>query len=68
VPELLNQYNRRQKRKFKANALGRLDMNDHDVASLHIPYEPGARNPSAASTTSSILVRVQVFRGRDEKI
>jgi hypothetical protein len=46
-PNPLNQYNRRQKRKFKgdlkaeANALGGLEMNDYDVASLHIPYGPG---------------------------
>ncbi|KAF8169052.1 hypothetical protein K438DRAFT_1730433 [Mycena galopus ATCC 62051] len=46
-PNPLNQYNRRQKRKFKgdlkgeANALSGLEMNDYDVASLHIPYGPG---------------------------
>ncbi|KAF7333042.1 Ankyrin repeat protein [Mycena venus] len=46
-PNPLNQYNRRQKRKFKgdlkgeANALSNLEMNDYDVASLHIPYGPG---------------------------
>ncbi|KAF7354601.1 Ankyrin repeat protein [Mycena sanguinolenta] len=46
-PNPLNQYNRRQKRKFKgdlkgeANALSALEMNDYDVASLHIPYGPG---------------------------
>ncbi|KAJ7815969.1 ankyrin repeat protein [Mycena olivaceomarginata] len=46
-PNPLNQYNRRQKRKFKGdlkgemNALTGLEMNDYDVASLHIPYGPG---------------------------
>ncbi|KAK7053725.1 ankyrin repeat protein, partial [Favolaschia claudopus] len=46
-PNPLNQYNRRQKRKFKgdlkgeANSLTSLEMNDYDVASLHIPYGPG---------------------------
>ncbi|KAJ6544332.1 hypothetical protein B0H19DRAFT_1380614 [Mycena capillaripes] len=46
-PNPLNQYNRRQKRKFKGdlkaetNALSGLEMNDYDVASLHIPYGPG---------------------------
>ncbi|KAJ6473130.1 ankyrin repeat protein, partial [Mycena sanguinolenta] len=46
-PNPLNQYNRRQKRKFKGdlkgevNALSALEMNDYDVASLHIPYGPG---------------------------
>ncbi|KAJ7476865.1 ankyrin repeat protein [Mycena galericulata] len=46
-PNPLNQYNRRQKRKFKDDlkaegmALTSLEMNDYDVASLHIPYGPG---------------------------
>ncbi|KAJ6544391.1 hypothetical protein B0H19DRAFT_1170529 [Mycena capillaripes] len=46
-PNPLNQYNRRQKRKFKGdvkaetNALSGLEMNDYDVTSLHIPYGPG---------------------------
>ncbi|KAF8169046.1 hypothetical protein K438DRAFT_1921395 [Mycena galopus ATCC 62051] len=46
-PNPLNQYKRRQKRKFKgdlkgeANSLSGLEMNDYDVASLHIPYGPG---------------------------
>ncbi|KAJ7775677.1 ankyrin repeat protein [Mycena maculata] len=46
-PNPLNQYNRRQKRKFKGDlkaegmALSVLEMNDYDVESLHIPYGPG---------------------------
>ncbi|KAJ6579649.1 ankyrin repeat protein [Mycena vulgaris] len=46
-PNPLNRYNRRSKRKFKGDlkaeglALGGLEMNDYDVASLHIPYGPG---------------------------
>ncbi|KAF7300964.1 Ankyrin repeat protein [Mycena indigotica] len=42
----LNQYNRRNKRKFKGDlkadsSLMGMEMNDYDVASLHIPYGPG---------------------------
>ncbi|KAJ7661416.1 ankyrin repeat protein [Mycena polygramma] len=46
-PNPLNQYNRRQKRKYKGdlkaetNALSGVEMSDYDVASLHIPYGPG---------------------------
>ncbi|KAJ6615451.1 hypothetical protein B0H10DRAFT_2164836 [Mycena sp. CBHHK59/15] len=46
-PNPLNRYNRRNKRKFKgdlkaeAASVGGLEMNDYDVASLHIPYGPG---------------------------
>ncbi|KAJ7165671.1 ankyrin repeat protein [Mycena crocata] len=46
-PNPLNRYNRRSKRKFKGDlkaegaAIGGLEMNDYDVASLHIPYGPG---------------------------
>ncbi|KAJ7775633.1 ankyrin repeat protein [Mycena maculata] len=46
-PNPLNQYNRRQKRKFKGDlkaqgmAPGVFEMNDYDVTSLHIPYGPG---------------------------
>ncbi|KAJ7124475.1 hypothetical protein C8R44DRAFT_703945 [Mycena epipterygia] len=46
-PNPLNRYNKRSKRKYKGDlkaegtALGGLEMNDYDVASLHIPYGPG---------------------------
>ena len=45
-PNALNRYNRRNKRKYKGDlkgeaAIGGLEMNDYDVASLHIPYGPG---------------------------
>ncbi|KAJ7066903.1 ankyrin repeat protein [Mycena belliarum] len=46
-PNPLSRYSRRSKRKYKGDlkaegtALGGLEMNDYDVASLHIPYGPG---------------------------
>ncbi|KAJ7499894.1 ankyrin repeat protein, partial [Mycena latifolia] len=46
-PNPLSRYNRRSKRKYKGDlkaegqALGGLEMNDYDVATLHIPYGPG---------------------------
>ncbi|TFK33687.1 hypothetical protein BDQ12DRAFT_766148 [Crucibulum laeve] len=45
-PSALNRYSRRNKRKYKGDlkedtAIGGLEMNDYDVASLHIPYGPG---------------------------
>ncbi|KAJ7166063.1 hypothetical protein C8R46DRAFT_900097 [Mycena filopes] len=45
-PNPLSQYNRRSKKlkgdlKADAMAVGGIEMNDYDVASLHIPYGPG---------------------------
>ncbi|KAJ7062801.1 ankyrin repeat protein [Mycena amicta] len=45
-PNPLSRYNRRNKRKYKGDlkadtSLSGMEMNDYDVASLHIPYGPG---------------------------
>jgi hypothetical protein len=45
-PNPLSRYNNRNKRKYRGDLkeekeIGGLEMNDYDVASLHIPYGPG---------------------------